>query len=231
MENPVHLVNPVEKNYFRSTSLVIKKKTQMQQCCNKLLSLQKKIIQMTKKILFIALVFTTSLFFTACEKDEPEIPDEPELITTLRYNLTPTGGGTSITLSFQDLDGDGGDTPVITGGNLATNQTYTGTLELLNESETPEENITEEIEEGDEEHQFFFQSDVSNLTIAYSDQDANGNPIGLTSTLTTGAAESGTITIILRHEPNKSASGVSDGDITNAGGETDIEVTFPVDVQ
>ncbi|MFT5168052.1 MAG: hypothetical protein ACI8P3_003291 [Saprospiraceae bacterium] len=186
---------------------------------------------MTEKFLFIALVFTTSLFFTACEKDDPEIPNEEELITTLKYNLTPTGGGTSITLSFQDLDGDGGDNPAITGGNLAANQTYTGTLELLNDSKTPAESITEEIEEEKEEHQFFFQSNVSNLTIAYSDQDANGNPVGLTSILTTGAAESGTITILLRHEPNKSASGVSDGDITNAGGETDIEVTFPVNVQ
>ncbi|HBK71516.1 MAG TPA: type 1 periplasmic binding fold superfamily protein, partial [Flavobacteriaceae bacterium] len=36
---------------------------------------------------------------------------------------------------------------------------------------------------------------------------------------------------ILRHEPNKSASGVSDGDITNAGGETDIEVIFNITVQ
>ena len=50
-------------------------------------------------------------------------------------------------------------------------------------------------------------------------------------TLTTGDAASGNITIILRHEPVKDAEGVSDGDITNAGGETDISVTFPVVVQ
>ena len=40
----------------------------------------------------------------------------------------------------------------------------------------------------------------------------------------------GTITVILRHEPDKDASGVSNGDITNAGGETDIEVVFNVEV-
>jgi len=53
----------------------------------------------------------------------------------------------------------------------------------------------------------------------------------LANTLTTDAAGSGTITVILRHEPDKGASGVNDGDITNAGGETDIEVTFDVTVQ
>ena len=35
----------------------------------------------------------------------------------------------------------------------------------------------------------------------------------------------------LRHEPAKDASGVAAGDITNAGGETDIEVTFDVTVE
>jgi hypothetical protein len=186
---------------------------------------------MTKNHLFTAIVFAISLTFTACEKDDPEIPNEEELITTLNYILTPVSGGTAITLSFKDLDGDGGTAPTITGGTLAANQTYSGTLELLNEAESPAESITEEIEEEGEEHQFFFQSNIANLTITYNDQDTEGNPVGLSTTLTTGEATSGSINIILRHEPNKSASGVSDGDITNAGGETDIEVTFPIDVQ
>ena len=187
--------------------------------------------KMIKNLLFIAMVITSSLLFTACEKDDPVIPNEEELITTLKYTLTPNDGGTAITLSFLDLDGDGGNDPTITGGTLAVNQTYEGTLELLNEVESPAESITEEIEEEDEAHQFFFQTDISDLTVVYKDQDANGNPVGLSSTLTTGAAASGFIKIILKHEPKKSALGVSDGDITNASGETDIEVTFPVDVQ
>ena len=105
-------------------------------------------------------------------------------------------------------------------------------MELLNETESPAENVTTEIQEEALDHQFFFQSSISNLNIAYNDVDANGNPIGLSSTLSTDSvAASGTITITLRHEPNKSANGVSGGDITNAGGETDIEVVFPIDVQ
>jgi len=183
------------------------------------------------KNLISTLALATVLFFAACKKDDPEIPNEEELITSVNYTLTSTSGGADVTLSFQDLDGDGGDSPTITGGTLEANHTYTGSLELLNEAESPVEDITEEIDEEDDEHQFFFTSTVSNLMVAYGDQDGDGNPIGLSSTLTTGDAASGTLTITLRHEPSKSATGVSDGDITNAGGETDIEVTFPVDVQ
>lgn len=171
--------------------------------------------------------------FSACDEDDddPIIPNEEELITTVNYVLTPAGGGSAVTLTFVDLDGDGGNAPTITGGTLEMNQTYSGELELLNESENPAEDITEEIEEEDEDHQFFFSSDIAGLTFTYNDMDADGNPIGLKSTLTTGNAGSGTITIILQHEPDKNAAGVSDGDITNAGGEIDIEVTFPIDVQ
>ena len=61
--------------------------------------------------------------------------------------------------------------------------------------------------------------------------DANGNPIGLLTTVTTEEPGNGTITVILRHEPDKFALGVSNGDITNAGGETDIEVVFNVEVK
>jgi len=62
--------------------------------------------------------------------------------------------------------------------------------------------------------------------------DADGNPIGLDFIVTTDAT-TGTeaFTITLRHEPSKDAAGVSAGDITNAGGETDVEVTFNVTVQ
>ena len=186
---------------------------------------------MTKSNLVITLVLVISLIFSACDADDPVIPNEEELITTLNFTLVPANGDPAITLSFVDLDGDGGTAPTITGGTLAANQSYTGSVELLNEAETVTEDITLEVAEEDDEHQFFFQSTISDLTVNYNDQDADGNPLGISSTLNTGAAASGTLTIILRHEPDKFASGVSGGDITNAGGETDIEVTFPIDVQ
>ncbi len=174
--------------------------------------------------------FATIFLLTSCDPDEPMIDNEEELITTLNYSLTSSNGDVII-LSFVDPDGDGGNAPLITGGTLDANETYTGQLQLLNESVSPSESITEEIEEEDDEHQFFFDSDIAGLSVSYNDQDGDGNPLGLRNTVTTGAAGSGTLTVTLRHEPNKTAEGVADGDITNAGGETDIEVSFPIDVQ
>jgi len=188
-----------------------------------------------KKInLLLVLGVLSVLFITSCKKDEPEdpiIPNEEEVITTLNFTLTPDGGGTPVVFTFQDLDGDGGNSPTITGGTLDTNATYTGSLELLNELESPAGDITEEVQEEAEEHQFFFQTSASGINIAYDDMDVNSNPIGISTIVTTNGASTGTITVTLRHKPNKDASGVSTGDITNAGGETDIEVIFNVEVQ
>jgi hypothetical protein len=43
-------------------------------------------------------------------------------------------------------------------------------------------------------------------------------------------AATGNIIVVLRHEPAKSAAGVAMGDITNAGGATDAQVTYPIQV-
>lgn len=179
------------------------------------------------------LVLLSATVMTSCKKDEPDdpiIPNEQEVITTLRLTLTPDGGGDPIIWSFIDLDGDGGNDPVVESPALSANTTYNGSLELLNELVDPTDNVTDEIEQEAEMHQFFFISDVAGLTMAYNDSDANGFPIGLASVFSSAEPASGTVTLILRHEPNKEAEGVEDGDITNAGGETDIEVVFDVEI-
>ena len=188
-------------------------------------------MKILKRIVILSLLTGT---FVACSNDDdtPPIINEEEVITTLTATLKPVGGGTDIILQTRDIDGDGPNPPVITvSGNLLANITYNGSLDLLNETESPAEPITEEIEEEDDEHQFFFQATNSIATFSYNDADSDGNPIGLSFILTTGNAGTGTITITLRHEPNKSASGVSEGNITNAGGETDISATYPVIVE
>ncbi|WP_047546079.1 hypothetical protein [Psychroserpens sp. Hel_I_66] len=183
-----------------------------------------------KSIIAIAILAIT---FTACSSDDDANPipvNEEEVITTLIATLNTTGLGTPITMSFRDLDGDGPDAAIISvSSDLAANTTYTGSLDLLNETEDPAGSITEEIEEEDDEHQFFFSSSLVNTT--YADMDENGNPVGLSFTLVTGDAGTGNLTITLRHEPIKDAEGVSEGNIANAGGETDISVTFPIVVE
>ena len=76
-----------------------------------------------------------------------------------------------------------------------------------------------------------------NADFTYTDSENtylnNGvsNPVGLTFNLQAGTASSGTFTITLRHEPFKDAEGVSEGDITNAAGETDVQESFDIVIE
>lgn len=181
-----------------------------------------------KNLKFLALTIATVFIFSSCSKDDDPIPvNEEELITTVRVTLV--GGGQIVTMTSTDLDGgDGPNAPTIAvSGNLVANTTYAGSVEFLNELQNPAEDITAEVEEEGTDHQVFYQFAAALGTITYTDLDANGKPIGLTFNYVTGNAGSGTLTVTLKHLPNKSAAGVSTGDITNAGGATDAEVVFP----
>jgi hypothetical protein len=179
-------------------------------------------------VIFFAFLF--ALVVSSCEKDDPAPINEEELITTVRLVCTPVSGGDVVTLAFEDLDGDGGDAPVITGGALKANTNYTAEVTFLNESVTPADNITEEVLEEGTEHQVFLAFAGIDMSYGYLDSDADGNPIGLEMSLSAGGAGSGQLVLVLRHEPVKDNPGVASGDITNAGGETDVEVVFPVEI-
>lgn len=195
----------------------------------------------TIKYLALALTVVTTMAISCSDDDDnlPEPINEEEVITTMNVTLTPTGGGNVVTMSSVDLDGDGPDAPLVTvSGPLLAETTYSGSLELLNETVSPAESINEEIEEEAAEHQFFFQTGAGlNAVIAYSDMesdytsDGSSDPVGLEFVLTTGTTSRGNLTITLRHEPNKEGAGVSQGDITNAGGETDFTATFNISLQ
>lgn len=184
------------------------------------------------KSLKILGILGVAVLVSQCGED-PVDPNEEELITTLTVSLVDANDASNTAeLKFVDLDGEGGDAPTITGATLKASTTYNATISVLNESESPAENITTEIQKEDEEHQFFYVAGGGlNVTTSYSDKDSMDNPIGLKFEIVTGAASTGTLKVVLRHEPNKAATGVSAGDITNAGGETDIESTFEVTIQ
>ena len=181
----------------------------------------------TIKIASIALVCA---LFSNCSNDDdapPVVINEEEVITTVALTLTPDSGS-PIVLQTTDLDGDGPNPPVTTiSGPFSANTTYTGGIVFLNETETPVESITEEVLEEADEHQVFYTVSAGlNITTTYEDMDGNGNPLGLSITLTTGEASDGSLTVTLRHEPTKPNDGIDD-----AGGETDISTTFNVVVQ
>ena len=178
------------------------------------------------KLFFSCLVLVATLLLLNSCKDDPEPVNPEELITTLTVVLTPTGAA-PVTLKFYDADGEiGSIAPVKTvSGAFAANTTYNGAITLLNEAEDPDENITAEIQAEDEDHLFCFTVTTANVTVTATDMDSNGRPVGLASQWTTGAASTGKVKIVLRHQPG-GKTGTCPGP-----GDTDIEVDFDIVVQ
>ncbi|WP_418264531.1 type 1 periplasmic binding fold superfamily protein [Flavobacterium faecale] len=196
-----------------------------------------KTIQKSQPIKSYALAMVAALTFFSCSNDDNPAPpvNEEELITTVTAVYTPVGGGTAITLQYKDLDGEGANAPVITvSGNFEKNKTYNGVLTFKNELANPAEDITPEIIAEGTEHQVFYQTtgtlNVFTYSTATSNFDSNGKPVGLQSVFTTTGAATDTLTITLKHGPNKTANNVASGDITNAGGSTDAQVSFTLTV-
>ncbi len=177
--------------------------------------------------------------FVSCESEDPVPENDGELIT-------------DVTLNFQELDGDGnafgapfsakatdpegietGGSPTIETVNLQKGKRYLMTIEVANS--IAGEDITEEILAESDEHQFFFVGTAfsSNiLTITYD--DPSGELIGLQNELSVSASptsNNGLMQVVLRHDLDKSFDGATNPNFANfvqAGGETDLDITFPV---
>lgn len=199
-------------------------------------------ISNTKFLWFLTLALGIAL--VSCEDDDteetPPTQNDPEVITDLVLNFTDPDTQESLEFRFSDPDGPGGNAPTIDDIELLNQVGYQLSLSVLDASDPNDvEDITEEIEEEDEEHQFFYVTggnadDVVTISYDPTDVDDDGNPIGLRTNWVTSGTSTGseTVTVVLRHEPNKSAPGASDGVLSDeVGGETDIEVTFNLTVQ
>ena len=183
-----------------------------------------------KNLKILAIAIVTAFSLNACNNDDPKPIDEQELLTTVTTTLK--NGNQTITLVYKNLDGYGSYPPIVNiSGTLKAATVYTGTVAFLNETTNPVNNISAEILAEGVDHQLFFQAPNAVGIFGYADQDVNGKPIGLKFTLTTGEATTGNLIVTLRHQPNKSAAGVSSGNITNAGGATDASVKYPIVIQ
>ncbi|WP_125185433.1 hypothetical protein [Botryobacter ruber] len=182
---------------------------------------------------YLAFLFLGSLLtITACKDDEvPEPDEEQELITTVTLRLDPedTDKGQSVSATWRDLDGPGGQPETKETLTLQPNMVYNGTLTILDESQTGKTvDITAEVREEGEEHQVFYVVDPQSLlTIQTTDTDNKSRPLGLQTTVTTDEVTgTGTIRIVLKHQPKlKSAS----SNINT--GETDVDIKFDTIVQ
>ena len=182
---------------------------------------------MIKKTILPAMAL---LALVSCDKDENKVTDpghddHEELITTVKVNFTPEGGGATKTFQFVDADGEGGDDPTVFDTlKLSAGVTYDVTLEFWNESEDPAEDITEEIEEEATEHLICFETVNLELVVTRTDDDGAGYEVGLESSWVAGTASEGNITISLKHQGD-------DKDGTCAVGDTDVEVIFPFEIE
>lgn len=181
-----------------------------------------------KKLLIWMFAAGVSTAFLQCKDSgealEPD--DENELITTVRLNFTESGTSTTTSFSFKDTDGDGGNAPTkFDTISLKANTEYKLDIEFLDESKTPAEDITEEIQELSYEHLVVYSPNpAALLTYTYGDKDKNNYPIGLTGTAKTATAGDGKLKVQLRHQPNS-----KDG--TAGPGSDDVNLDFILKVQ
>lgn len=179
------------------------------------------------------IISAITLAFAACKKKPTPVPDEQELITTMKLIVTDTAGN-SQTFIYKIENGFGTTTAGITQIDtvrLAANATYTVATELYNEKASPVENTTEEILREQDEHLFLYQSTpatgAGSIAFSSGSKDENNLPFNQAITFRTEAAGSGMLQINLMHQPtNKNGATPA-----ASGGETDAEAMYPVRIQ
>ena len=185
------------------------------------------------------LVALLAFGFASCESEDPTKENDGEVITdvTLKFQeLNASNALVGSVFSFKASDPQGievGKTPTVQSITLAKGKKYQMTIEVTNSIEN--EDITTEILEEAAAHQFFFLGPVfdSNIfSIQYA--DAGGIALGLKNTVTVSSStgtNNSSMRVILRHDLNKSFAGATNPTFSNfvqAGGETDLDLTFPI---
>ena len=194
-----------------------------------------KNLQKLPLYLFAAL----TMGFASCESEDPEKENEGEVITdvTLKFQeVDASNNPIDTAVSFKARDPQGiavGASPTIQTVNLTRGKKYLMTIEVFNG--IAKEDITKEILAEAAEHQFYFlgAAFTSNImTIAYA--DAGGIALGLRNLVTVSSSpgtNNTSMRVVLRHDLNKSFTGANNPNFANfvqAGGETDLDITFPV---
>jgi hypothetical protein len=178
------------------------------------------------------LAVSSLLLLNGCKKaTDPQPADENELITTVTLRFTEQGTSSTQAFTFQDKDGDGGAAPTkFDSVTLTANRSYSLTVEVLDESKTPVQNITDEIREQKDEHLFVFTANAATLlTYTYGDLDSRNFPIGLTGSVRTGGSGTGQLKVRLRHQPPINGVAVKNG--TASPGSDDVNLDFALTVR
>lgn len=190
---------------------------------------------MTKHFRILILFGSLTLLFSACKKNKkddpkPETPIEvgggdEENVT--RVVLYLTNGTTKDTVTYKDMGGITKDSLL-----LMASTTYSVEVKVFDDTKTPADTVSSEIEEEANFHRFHYTftptSGTPSLTSSITDLDTKTppQPLGLKFNLATGTGiGKGNFKINLRHF----AGGVEKTSDPN-GGDSDISIEFPVRV-
>lgn len=202
----------------------------------------KFLTRFTQIVFFILCV---SFLVTSCKSDDPELENEEEVISKVTLTFAnPSDASDMVMYEFRDPSGNftsGTSSITSTKEVLTPGVTYNVSVKFINDTENPEENITEEVEEESNDHLLIFEATNGLFSsFTYNDTDASGNyPLGLNTMAVpnTDNLSQGILTVILKHEPDKTSAGatiggaVAEASSTNAGGSTDAAVSFNITVQ
>ncbi|WP_179007874.1 type 1 periplasmic binding fold superfamily protein [Winogradskyella forsetii] len=179
---------------------------------------------------FISALFCLTLMTSCSSDDDNPIPINPEeLITDVTLTFTNTANSADTVVLYSDApDGQDGASSESVTGSFTSGATYALTLEILNTSETPADDVLNDdiIPEADE-HFITYAVNGLNLTMTRDANDIdgpNGSKLGVNTTWSVGAASTGNLQIVLTHEPTSTDD--SDGFGTVTGGSEDLIITF-----
>ncbi|HEY0262151.1 MAG TPA: hypothetical protein VGB95_03935 [Chitinophagales bacterium] len=179
-----------------------------------------------------AVAIAIGLSTSSCNKPEATTSPAPgnEFLTTTMLIVTDTANpsfhDTAVWSKINPEDTSPPDTSraFLT---LQANHTYSVYVLILDSTQTPAANISDEIWERRNYHLLCFTAwDGLNIGVQRTDYDTNNPPlpVGLNNNFITGATSSGRLEVQLRHQPN-----VKTGDC--APGSTDLDVFFNITVQ
>lgn len=187
-------------------------------------------------LLALALVAFT---FSSCDSEDPVPENDGELITdvTLIFQeIDASGNAVGDSFDFTASDAEGieiGSSPEIETVMLEKGKTYEMSIDVFNSVEG--EDITEEIREESDEHQFYFLgSAFTSSVLTYEYDDEGGIALGLRGIVTvaeTPDVNNANMQILLRHALDKNFPGATNPNFeeyAQAGGESDLDITFPV---
>jgi len=190
---------------------------------------------------FRNLSFLTILLFAlwGCSKDEQNVNTVPqqEVLTTLKLTFIENPNlSVSNEFIFRTADGIAYNRPArLDTIKLKDSTTYTLKVQVLDESKQVIVNQTDEITALSTEHQFFyytFPNGLLQFVPSSFNKDTDGKMLGTqVNTVVSAQKGTGSLKVILRHLPLKDAANVAKNDTTNASGETDIAVMFPLKIQ